>query len=167
MDAELARMETPRHPELSERSHSAHSHQGSGDRWEVRPSYWESNNGDSSGNPMGTNQPTFQAPPPQNQQQQSNPVGGAPLQRAIELPGGIRLMQGRRSGIFGGSQQRGAFAGSIGRGVSALSVPIPPPSSGLSVWGNLPASPAPQNLPDRSLSDRPWESPGPNLDLNR
>lgn len=164
MDAELARMDAPRHPELSERTNNnaqnIHNHQGSGDRWEVRPSYWDASNGDHGNNGGNAPQPFLVSP--QNQQsQQPNQVGGAPLQRAIELPGGLRLVQGRRSGIFGASQQRGAFGGGVGRGVSALSVPITPPSN---LWNNLPASPAPQSLP---VSERPWQPSSSNLDLNR
>ena len=99
----------------------------------------------------------------------SEPYGGRPsywdnsnqqgvsLQRPMELQPGMRAgQQARRTGIFGGSQQRGGFLGSAGRGllVGVAGNPVNP-----SAWGNQPTTPiAPQ-------IDRPWGSSG--LDLNR
>ncbi|KAJ7597303.1 hypothetical protein C8J56DRAFT_919714 [Mycena floridula] len=152
MGTELARINAPRNPELSERRRNpgGHSQQGSGDRWDTRPSYWEAN-----GNGNNGGQQIFQPPP----SQQHTP-GGAPLQRAMEIPGGMRMVQGRRSGIFGGGQQppRGLVVGTgTGRGA-----PIPQVNSPLGLWSNQPHSPAPL------VPERPWQVPaGPNSDLNR
>lgn len=166
MEAEVANMAPPRHPGLSERYHSM---QDSGDRWEVRPSYWDANGGGDGGDGGVNSQPFHPPPPPppqqQLQQQQQMNTSGARLQRAVELPGGagMRLPQGRRPGIFGAGQQRGALNAGTGRGISAISVPSP--QSGL--WSNLPPSPAPI-LADRVTIDRPWQlQTGSNLDLSR
>lgn len=156
MEAEIARMDAPRHPELSERRRNGHSQQGSGDRWEPRPSYWDGN-GNGGGN-GGQQHQAFQPPPPPPPP--NTITGGAPLQRAMDLPGGMRMMQGRRSGIFGGGQQP---RGLVIRGASSVSIPVPPPTSSLSLWSNQPASPAPPTMPER-----PWQSAsGASLDANR
>jgi len=57
--------------------------------------------------------------------------GGAPLQRAMDLQPGMRLGQGRRTGIFGGGRGRGGLTG-IGIGQN--------PSG---AWNNQPPSPSP------------------------
>lgn len=160
MDAEIARMEAPRHPLLSGNRgmSSGHSHQGSGDRWDVRPSpsYWEGNgNGGGNGQQQQSYQQPQPSPPPmQQQQQQSGGPGGAPLQR-MDLANGMRIMQGRRPGIFGAGQQRGAMVGGTGRGVS--SVAMPPVAAGLGPWGNSPSSPAPPLMSDRVVPN-PWQA---------
>jgi hypothetical protein len=162
MEAEIARMEMPRNPELYDRRRG-HNQQPSDDRWELKPSYWEG----APPNPGAANgqQPFQQAQPSPQLPQQQNNAGGTPLQRAMDLSNGMRMMQGgRRTGIFGGGQQRGGapVGAAAGRGM-----PMAPPSSGLSLWSNQPPSPSPV-LADRYAPERPWQAGGSsNLDLNR
>ncbi|KAJ7750225.1 hypothetical protein B0H16DRAFT_1549880 [Mycena metata] len=103
------------------RSGSGHVQQGSGEG--PRMSYWDTNGGQQ-----------------QQQQQQQMGVGGAPLQRAMDLQPGMRMGQGsRRPGMFGAG--RGMIPGGLG----------PAPSGPGSLWSNQPSGPAP-------TPERPWQT---------
>jgi hypothetical protein len=83
-----------------------------GDLYDIRPPYWDA----------------------QQQQQFQQIGGGASSKRVMDLQPGMRLGtqgQSRRTGIFGGSQQRGSWLSGMGIGS--------PVSPGASQW---PASPA-------------------------
>lgn len=151
MDAEIARMDAPRHPELSERARNAgNGHGPPGDS-----SYWETNS-TNGGNGVSLQQQIFQPPasptpnplPPQQQSPQNGQ--GAPLQR-MDLP---RMLQNnRRSGIFGGGQAPRGLVVGTGRGLPNAQVPLP------NLWTNQPPSPA---VP--LTQDRPWSGA---VDANR
>jgi hypothetical protein len=105
-----------------------------GDLHSLIPSYWDT----------------------QQQQQQhfQQIIGGAPLQRAMDIQPGMRMGtqgQSRRTGIFGGGQQRGGLAGALRGGLSGIGLGSPvSPGASSSLWTNQPASPA--------LSiDRSWQ----------
>lgn len=89
----------------------------------------------------------------------SQQPSGAPLQRAMDLPGVRAGPQGRRPGIFG--QHRGGLSGGpgAGRGMQALGVGAPsgPPS----LWTTPPPSPAPP------IVERSWPAIGSSVDLGR
>jgi len=84
----------------------------SSDSYGSRLGYWENGGG----GPGGNGQPSTPA-----------------LQRPVDLQPGMRFgPQARRSGIFGGGQQRGGFPGGSGRGVSLALGNSP------SLWTNQP-----------------------------
>ncbi|ESK86904.1 hypothetical protein Moror_3421 [Moniliophthora roreri MCA 2997] len=176
MDAEIRRMECDRHPILSVEKHrrrgSGHSRSGSGDQWERGGggggggsgggigSYWDTLTNANNKGPQQQHQPqpsysavlaggmgVQQSPGP-------NVVGGAPLQRAIDLPG-MRMgagPQGRRLGTS--SPQRGGWPAAPGRGAGAPSptASASSASAALSLWSN--------QQPSSSVSDRPWPMQG-------
>jgi hypothetical protein len=162
------------HSRMRSGGHARHGQgQGSGDGWGVRP-YWDGNDGGGGGmsGQQQQQQQQYQQQQQQHQQQQQqqhqhqqqhqqqqhqqqqHQQQGAPLQRAMELQPGMRIgMQGRRPGMFGAGQQRGAV-------VATRNIP-PGPST---LWSNQLPSPAPP-MPD---SERPWQSQGgSSLDLSR
>ncbi|KAK1233078.1 hypothetical protein PQX77_003805, partial [Marasmius sp. AFHP31] len=166
MQSELRRMECHRHPILSLDKHrrrgSEQSH-GSPDQWAERGfagqssggggvgSYWDGNKGGSLQQPQSYSSALMGG----GGQQPPAVSGGAPLQRAIDLPG-MRIgagVQGRRLGTS--SPQRGSWIGAppTRGGVTAVTGVNPPSGSGLSLWPSQ-SSPAPP------VSDRPWPSQG-------
>lgn len=82
------------------------------------------------------------------QQQRFQQMGGAPLQRAMDLQPGMRMGtqgQSRRTSIFGGGLQRGGLAGGlqVRGGLPGISLESPEsPGASSSLWINQPASPA-------------------------
>lgn len=158
MVAEIARMDAPRHPELSERTRNASNVQlPPGDS-----SYWEANGNGNGGNGVSMQQQIFQAPVspianslPQQQKPQNAP--SVPLQR-MDLP---RMLQGnRRTGMFGGGQAPRGLVVGTGRGIpNAPSVPMQSPTSNLSLWQNQPPSPA------TSSQENVW--PGVSVEANQ
>ncbi|KAL0576879.1 hypothetical protein V5O48_005114 [Marasmius crinis-equi] len=169
MQAELRRMECSRHPILSLDKHTRRGSEqslGSADQWAERgfpgpppasgslASYWDG--GNKSPVPQQPSYSSVLAGGGNGGPQQPPAVsGGAPLQRAIDLPG-MRMgagIQGRRLGTS--SPQRGSWIGAPpGRGgVTTVTGVHPPASAGLSLWPSQP-SPVPP------VSDRPWPSQG-------
>ncbi|KAL0951779.1 hypothetical protein HGRIS_008450 [Hohenbuehelia grisea] len=107
------RIDSVRHPQLSQQRRNGSHMQGGSDSWiSSRPSYWEPGTGTAD---MGQG-------------------GGAPLQRAMELQPGPRVNVVRRPAMFGGAAR--------GRGVS-LGVGPPPGSASTATWNNQPPSQAP------------------------
>ncbi|THV06552.1 hypothetical protein K435DRAFT_743671 [Dendrothele bispora CBS 962.96] len=156
IQADLERMNRSRNPELFDKSRSGHSHSGSGE-WgsgSSSPSFWDNIGKGNVGIGGGmSNPPTY------SQVAQSG-IGGAPLQRAADLPGttGSRLGTGPRRG---GIPQRGAWSPAPGRSSGTVMFPPSMGNPNANFW-NTP-SPAPP-----SIGDRPWPSQGgPGLDLNR
>ncbi|KAF5375233.1 hypothetical protein D9758_000512 [Tetrapyrgos nigripes] len=160
IQADLERMDRSRNSLLLEKSRMAsnHSQSESGD-WNSgtsSPSFWDNVGKGNIG--VGANPPTYS----QVAQSGLGAAGGAPLQRAADLPpmNASRLGTGpRRGGPPQPQPQRGAWAGPAGRG--AGSVMFPPSMGNPNVW-NTPSAPP-------SIGDRPWPSQGggPGLDLNR
>ncbi|KAL0066613.1 hypothetical protein AAF712_006417 [Marasmius tenuissimus] len=166
MQSEIRRMECHRHPILSLDKHrrrgSEQSH-GSPDQWGERGfagqmsggggagSYWDGNKGGTLQQPQSYSSALMGG----GGQQPPAVSGGAPLQRAIDLPG-MRIgagVQGRRLGTS--SPQRGSWIGAppTRGGVTAVTGVNPPSGSGLSLWPS-------QSSPTPPVSDRPWPSQG-------
>ncbi|KAG7099849.1 hypothetical protein E1B28_001656 [Marasmius oreades] len=180
MAAEFRRMECERHPILSldkHRRRGSEQSYGSGDHWVEKGLGGPQQPGN-----MGSYWDGIVRGPVSNQQQQPTyssvlvggggggpqqlPAvsGGAPLQRAVDLPG-MRMGAGAQGRRLGSSipPQRGGWMGAppTRGGVTGIGgVHPPPPSTGLSLW-NQP-SPAPP------ITNRPqWPTQGSGLDIGR
>ncbi|KAF9270821.1 hypothetical protein L218DRAFT_889658 [Marasmius fiardii PR-910] len=180
MEAELRRMECGRHFIDKHRRRGSEQSHGSGDHWVDNRLGGPPPQHPTAGSVMGGSYWDGIVRGPLSNQQQQQPSyssvlvggglqqqpavsGGAPLQRAVDLPA-MRMgagAQGRRLGTS--LPQRGGWMGAPPPNRGGLTgvggVHPPPPSSGLSLW-NQP-SPAPP------INDRPWPSQGSGLDLGR
>ena len=131
MSLDLDRLESGRYSTFL--SSSLRKRLSGGDLQDLIPSYWDA-----------------------QQQQQFQQMIGAPLQRATDLQPGMRMGtpgQSRRTGIFGGGQQRGGLTGALRGGLSGIGLGSPgSPGASTSLWTNqLPASPSTLSI------DRPWQ----------
>jgi len=120
MNLDLDRVESGRYSTFL--SSSLRKGLSGGEMYGLRPSYWDI------------------------QQQQFQSGGGSSWLRPVDSQPGMRMGtqgQARRTGIFGGGQQRGGLAGGIRGGLSTIGLGSPAsPGTSSSLWTSQPASPA-------------------------